>query len=334
MKKVLLATIDYLPNTGGVAKYIGAIKQTLVDDVDVLFWQGGAPSYFKMIFEFYRKPNQYCEVWINHLLPIGTAAYLARVPYTIFLHGKDFDLARRNVWKRFLSKIVLRNAKNIVTNSSALGREVKSYISPINVNQIVVHPCASDDFVGESNDFVLHTKKERIKIITVSRLVERKGHIRVIEAIADLPNVEYIIVGEGPFSHQIKKEIERFKVEDRVRLISNVQDCDLPEIYRSADVFVMPTVKTEIDREGFGIVYLEASLFGLPIIASNQPGVDEAVMDRVTGFLVNNDIELKKAIIKLSSDSALRNKMGHSGRAFVLREYTRDKEFSKLKNLC
>ncbi len=335
MRGVLLATIDYPPQRGGVARYIDSIKQTIGDCCDVLYWKDGAPSYFKMIKIFYESKKEYHCIWINHLLPLGTAALFSGVNYVIFLHGKDFDLARRNLWKKFLTKRILLNADKIVTNSHALAKEVRLFVGSKKVKPITVHPCVRGDFIKVAQGNVIkHENKNRIKITTIARLVERKGHVRVIKAIADMPNVEYQIIGDGPYRSVIEREIERYKIKDRVKIRTDITDQQLPKIYKESDIFVMPTIKTKTDREGFGIVYLEASLFGIPVIASNQPGVDEAILDRITGILVRDDNSLKIAIRRLSSDSKLRERMGQAGHDFVVSGFTREKQFSKLVRLC
>ena len=108
-------------------------------------------------------------------------------------------------------------------------------------------------------------------------------------------------------------------------MMQHVSDGKLPELYGSHDVFVMPTTKSVMDREGFGIVYIEAGLFGLPVIATNQPGVDEAVIDGVTGKLIEDTAySLRSAIVKLVNDRELRLRLGAAGRARVLTEFVPD----------
>ena len=278
----------------------------------------------------------YESIWVNHILPVGTTAYLSkfvtRKPYVVFLHGMDFDLARRNTWKRFLTRRILKGAKRVVTNSYALAREVQAFVRI--QEPIVVHPSVADVFVRASHATPLVSNQSTITLLTVSRLVERKGHIKVLEAIRDIPNVQYIIVGDGPYYGKIFYRIKDLQLETRVRIIRSASDEELPRIYQSADIFVMPTEKREFDREGFGIVYLEAQLFGLPVIASDHPGIDEAIVDKVTGFLIEEDqLTLRKAIIRLVNDRKLRERMGSFGRDYVLAGFTREKQFSKLKEL-
>lgn len=338
MSKILLPTIDYSPQQGGVARYLSAIKKTFPDDIDVLYWKLklGRREMFREILSF---SKDYKQLWTSHVLPIGTMAYFAKrithVPYVVFLHGMDFDLARRNFWKEVLTKRVLRNAKRVITNSEALAREVEAFAKIS--HPLVVYPTLADAFLDEGLRYDIAKKSLReggkVRLLTVSRLVQRKGHEKVLKAIKHLPNVEYWIVGEGNYRARIEMRVKDLGLQDRVRMFGMVSDQELTRIYKEADIFVMPTTRTPLDREGFGIVYLEAQLFGLPVIASNHPGVSEAVVDRVTGYLVDNITDLRASIHRLVEDTDTRRKMGFAGREYVLTGFTRERQCEKLKEL-
>lgn len=338
MPKILLPTVDYSPKRGGVARYLHAIKQTFPEDVEVLYWSTPI-GRLDMLRELVQFGKDYEQIWVSHILPIGTLAYLAKkvtkTPYVIFLHGMDFDLARRNEWKRVLTKKILRGAKTVVTNSQALADEVAKFAGI--KTPLVVYPSIADQFLQEALAFDVQKKKLHlegpVRLLTVSRLVSRKGHTKVLEAIQHLPNVEYWIAGEGAYEKNIRMRAKDLNLQDRVKMLGNVPDDQLAKLYEEADVFVMPTTKTSLDREGFGIVYLEAQLFGVPVIASNHPGVNEAVEDRVSGFLVRDVASLRSSIKKLADDADLRRTMGQAGRDFVLNRFTREKQCEKLRKL-
>jgi phosphatidyl-myo-inositol dimannoside synthase len=337
MSNILLATLDYLPQRGGVARYLGAIKQTFPEKINVLYWNT-AISRMEMMRELITVSKGHSAVWVSHVLPVGTMAYFAKfitgIPYTVFLHGMDFDLARRDSWKRFLTRRILKNAQHIVVNSNALAQEVRGFVGR---DSLVVYPSIADSFLHEGREYNPEDKKLReqgkVRIVTVSRLVERKGHVDVLEAIRYLPNVEYLIVGDGGYRNRINMRIKDLNLQHCVQMLGEVNDQELMQLYKSADIFVMPTKKSDLDREGFGIVYLEAQLFGLPVIGSNHEGVDEAVINRSTGFLVRGTQELRDAIKKLADNAQLRRRMGRAGREYVLAGFTRDKQFSKLEKI-
>lgn len=338
MSKVLLPTVDFPPQQGGVARYLGALKESFPDEIQVVYWNTPL-SRWEMFREVISFGRDYSQIWTSHVLPIGTMVYAAKfitkTPYVVFLHGMDFDLARRSRWKCLLTKRILRGARRVVTNSEALAKEVAKFAGI--TKPLVVYPTIADQFLKEGQSYD-PLKKElrdrgRVRLLTVSRLIQRKGHEKILKAIQQLPNVEYWIVGEGPHSRTIRMRIKDLGLEDRVRMIGYVSDDQLLDYYKRSDIFVMPTTRTPFDREGFGIVYLEAQLFGLPVIASDHPGVDEAVENRRGGFLVNDVQSLRAAIKQLVDDPELRRKMGMAGREYVLNHFTREGQTQKLKEL-
>jgi phosphatidylinositol alpha-1,6-mannosyltransferase len=172
-----------------------------------------------------------------------------------------------------------------------------------------------------------------LHLLTVARLVERKGHLKVLDALAKVPNATYHIVGDGPMLGAIQAKVNELGLGDRVTITTNAGDEQLPDIYRAADVFVMPTTKTEHDREGFGIVYLEAQLFGVPVIATRHPGVDEAVHDGEGGILVSDSPQELLAALERLKDQTTRSKFGARGRASVTHYFTREQQMYKLLEL-
>lgn len=331
MAKVLLPTIEPPGAIGGLARYLEAIKQTFPCEVRLV---NVAPSYGEIFWRVFWQPGQEIIItWINHLLPVGTVAWLWRYfsqkPYVIFLHGLDFDLARRNGWKRWLSKQILRGAKHVVTNTQALAEEVSLFV-PGAKTPLVVYPVVSDALVTAAQS-TPKKNSEQLTLLTVARLVSRKGHIKVLDALRQVENVNYLIVGDGPERAAIEQAITERRLQERVQLIRHADDNQLVELYRSADIFVLPTSKTLTDREGFGIVYLEAQLFGLPVIATRHPGVDEAIKDGETGLLIEDTPQaLVDALRRLINDTSLRQRLGKTGPQWVTENFTRQQQMQKL----
>jgi phosphatidylinositol alpha-1,6-mannosyltransferase len=167
-------------------------------------------------------------------------------------------------------------------------------------------------------------------ILTVGRLVERKGFdtvIRALPAILEVvPEAHYLIVGRGPVESGLKHLAADLGLEQHITFVGYVPDNELAAYYQTSDLFVM--ISREIpgkgDVEGFGIVYLEANLLGKPVVAGRSGGVADAVMDEETGLLVNPcDLgEVSAAVTRLLSDPALAHRMGETGRARVLSDFT------------
>jgi phosphatidylinositol alpha-1,6-mannosyltransferase len=165
-------------------------------------------------------------------------------------------------------------------------------------------------------------------LVTVSRLVSRKGIDTVIEALPRIrervPEVLYLIAGEGPDRPRLEALCERRGVLSQVRFAGGVEEAELPLWFSLGDVFVMPSRSDGADVEGFGIVFLEASAAGRPVVASTAGGIPDAVAEGVSGLLVPPDdpARLAERVTELLSDPARATDLGQRGRERVLAEFT------------
>ncbi len=168
---------------------------------------------------------------------------------------------------------------------------------------------------------------EKVIILTVGRLHPRKGQMFILEALKALPlhlrqRIEYWMVGTGRregYEMLLRETAECSGVT--TRFFGDVGDEQLDDIYDRADIFAMTSVNHESSVEGFGLVYLEASAHGLPVIAHAVGGVPEAVVDGVTGLLVPpvNLPSLTSAFQRLVTDPDLREQLGTNGREWARR---------------
>jgi len=182
-----------------------------------------------------------------------------------------------------------------------------------------------------------HRLHGRRVLLTVGRVTRRgryKGYEVVIRALArirtTLPNVVYVIVGDGDDRPRLEVLARELGLGDAVQFAGDVEDAWLPAYYRSCDLFVMPSrvrLDDPCEGEGFGIVYLEAAAFGKPAIAGRGGGSAEAVLDGVTGVLVNpSDPEaIAQAALDLLRDDAWRAALGERARERAWREFTRER---------
>jgi phosphatidyl-myo-inositol dimannoside synthase len=357
MLKTLLLTIDFPPQKGGVARYLDRFANYFADRIfvianqtmqhedheddtayeiqrrDILF-KYFRPRWIKSVILLIKSRNDYDQVLISHVLPLGTAACLAKMitnkPYLIIVHGMDIRLASKSCIKKWLCKNVLQNAKVVIANSKALQLEVEKDYA-IN-NAIVSYPC----FEEKETKIIEH---EGINLLTVSRLVSRKGHLRVIQALDRLiqkdPSIKitYHIVGKGLEQKRILSEIYRRKLDDYVLFHIHCSDNDLDALYAASDIFVMPVHNHPVDKEGFGMVYLEAAQYGMPSIATNMSGVDEAVIDGQTGILIKDgDIDaLENSINQLIKDVDLRHKLGNAAKDRASKGFSPNAQLEQLK---
>jgi phosphatidylinositol alpha-1,6-mannosyltransferase len=170
--------------------------------------------------------------------------------------------------------------------------------------------------IFEERPVVAGTPHDTLRILSVGRLVANKGHDRLIEAVAALRrngiNAELTIVGTGPLHF----------AADHVRVLGGVSDAELADLYQLADVFALLSTPVDGEVEGFGIVFVEAAAYGLPVVAGRSGGSAEAVEDGVSGFVVDDVAGAVAALTRLANDPSLRATLGAQGRARAAANYS------------
>ena len=178
-------------------------------------------------------------------------------------------------------------------------------------------------------------------VVCVSRLMARKGQDTLIEVwpevLKKVPDAHLLIVGGGSLKQSLHKKTFDNNVHTSVTITGAVDWKELPGFYAAGDVFAMPvrTRNLGFDVEGLGIVYLEASATGIPVIAGNSGGAPEAVFDGVTGFVLNpnNQMILAEKIIELLLNKELNNRLGKQGRSWIEKQWQWPSRHLQLKNL-
>ncbi|NEA58660.1 glycosyltransferase family 4 protein [Streptomyces sp. SID13666] len=182
---------------------------------------------------------------------------------------------------------------------------------------------------------------DRPVVVCVSRLVPRKGQDTLILAmpriLAAVPDAVLLVVGGGPYAKDLAELSARTGVTASVRFTGPVPWEELPAHYGAGDVFAMPcrTRRGGLDVEGLGIVYLEASATGLPVVAGDSGGAPDAVLDGETGWVVPGGSPAQAAdrIVTLLGDPELRRRMGERGRRWVEEAWRWDLLAERLKSL-
>ena len=176
-----------------------------------------------------------------------------------------------------------------------------------------------------------------IKILTVGRLVEKKGHEYIIRAIAKIAesynNIEYIIAGDGPLRKKLEDLVSKLGIKNYTNFLGEVEQKEVLKFYEQAHIFVLPSVTARNgDREGQALVIQEAQAMGLPIISTLHNGIPEGLLDGKSGFLVpERDVEaLVKRINYLIEHQELWPDMGRCGRKYVEEKYDIKKLNQKL----
>jgi len=126
--------------------------------------------------------------------------------------------------------------------------------------------------------------------LTVGRLVPRKGAVwfceQVLPRLREATDFVYLIVGDGPEAARVRDRVARPDLAGRVFWLGRVSDAELHQLYAGADAFIMPNIPQPHDREGFGLVAVEAAMHHLPVIAARLEGIQDAVIEGKTGYLL------------------------------------------------
>ena len=170
---------------------------------------------------------------------------------------------------------------------------------------------------------------EKKVIVSVGRLVHRKGQDVLIEAmpaiIKDVPYAHLLMIGEGPYRGYLENRVKALGIQESVTFIGRIHYVDLPRYLCVGDLFVMPSRSrlAGLEVEGLGIVYLEASACGLPVIAGDSGGAPDAVLEGQTGLVVDGTqkTEVASAVVKLLLDPERSQAMGIRGRQWVIQEW-------------
>lgn len=183
------------------------------------------------------------------------------------------------------------------------------------------------------------TKKK--VIVSVGRLVHRKGQDCLIESmpqiLSNVPDAHLLLIGQGPYREHLQELVHKYRLESSVTFIGRIEYKDLPLYLCAGDIFAMPSRSRlmGLEVEGLGIVYLEASSCGLPVLAGSSGGAPDAVVQNITGLVVDgtNHQQIATAAINLLNNIAASQLMGAAGRQWIVENWRWEiwsKEFENL----
>jgi glycosyltransferase involved in cell wall biosynthesis len=214
-----------------------------------------------------------------------------------------------NKWSPIL-KWAYRRADRITAISSYTADEIKKKISGLNI-EVIVPGIDYNHFIRQED----RADEYQSYIISVGRIKERKGQFFSIKAFAKVAakykDLKYIIVGSnrGQYYKKLQSLIKELNIVDKVIFKENISDQELFSLYKNAELFILLPQNIDHDIEGFGLVFVEAAAFGLPVIGALNSGAIDAILDKQNGFLIDpQDIdEAAKKIEYILSDENLQN---------------------------
>ncbi|MFI2717072.1 glycosyltransferase family 4 protein [Streptomyces collinus] len=289
------------------------------------------------------------SVWFGAAAPLGLMAPALRSAGAERLvattHGHEAGWAQLPAARQLLRRI--GDSTDTITYlgeytrsriASALTPEAAGRMAqlPPGVDEKTFHPGSGGEEVRARLGLT-----DRPVVVCVSRLVRRKGQDTLIRALPRIlaaePDTVLLIVGGGPYEKDLRRLAHETGVASAVRFTGAVPWSELPAHYGAGDVFAMPcrTRRGGLDVEGLGIVYLEASATGLPVVAGDSGGAPDAVLDGETGWVVRGGSaeETADRITVLLGDPELRRRMGERGREWVEEKWRWDLLAEHLKDL-
>ena len=292
---------------------------------------------------------------------VTTAAFGAAAPLGLLSAGmKRAGVVRtvalthgHEVWwaKVFPFNLLLRRIGSTVDALTYLGEFTRSAISKglsakARNAMVKIAPGIDVDHFIPTDASALRSSlglAEKKVVVSVGRLVHRKGQDNLIESMPEVlksvPNAHLLLIGEGPYREHLQKLVTQHGLEESVTFIGRVGYKDLPMYLCVGDIFAMPSRSRlmGLEVEGLGIVYLEASACGLPVLAGSSGGAPDAVLQKETGLVVDgrDNKQVANAAIALLTNTQSSQKMGAVGRQWIVDKWRWEiwsKDFESLLN--
>jgi len=356
--KLLIVAQDYPPLSGGIATYSTSLAKEFSASDDVTVLALGAkearvydqsrpyrtirtsscplfhfPGLF-FLFPWLLKREQFDVVlhftWLTSLLSYFWKNIFP-IPYFISVHASEI-LDDKRTYRRRIKKMLGRWRQKSLECAQGLfpvSHYTANMLKGMGLSEQRIHIIPNGVDIHRFSPTQEERSGSSPVILTVARLDLHKGHDYVLEALYILAkkgvDFTYHIAGCGEEEHQLGARVRDLGLSKKVKFLGFVTHHALPDLYASADIFVMASreIPGRQDMiEGFGISFLEASASGLPIVAGRSGGVPDAVRDGKTGLLVEPDdpSAIADALQRLISDAKFARQLGDEGRRWVVSE--------------
>ncbi len=373
MARTLLITNDFPPRPGGIQSYLHSLAVRMPPEDLVVYaprWRGDSHLRFdaQQPFQVVRHPttlmlptppvlrraakllrDERCDtVWFGAAAPLALMSpalrRLGAHRIVASTHGHEVGWSMLPGARRALR--VIGDNTDVVTYvskytrrrfASAFGpRAALEYLTP-GVDSTVFRP----DPAARAELRARYGLGDRPTVLCLSRLVPRKGQDVLILAMREIrrriDGAVLVIAGGGPYEERLRGLVSALDLEQDVVFTGRVPAAELAAHHTIADVFAMPsrTRGAGLDVEGLGIVYLEASASGVPVVAGNSGGAPETVLQGRTGTVVDGrlDSAVAAAVVDILSDRDVAARMGAAGREWVADQWAWDTRGARLRTL-
>lgn len=374
MTRILLVTNDFPPRRGGIQSYLEQFVNRLAGTGDHEItvyaprWKGAQEYDLAAPFRVVRHPgtlmvpepgvdrrmrrligeHQIETVWFGAAAPLALLAPRARDAgahrVVASTHGHEVGWSMLPGARSALRRI--GESSDVITYVSrytrgrfaaAFGPRARLEHLPPGVDTDRFAP----DRAARAELRARYRLADRPVVVCISRLVPRKGQDMLIRAMPEIrrrvTDAALVVVGGGPHAGALHRLADECGVAADVVFTGGVPNAELPGHYAMADVFAMPcrTRGAGLDVEGLGIVFLEASATGVPVVAGDSGGAPETVQDGETGRVVDGRShgQIVEAISALLADPAAARRMGEAGRQWISRDWNWDTHTGRLADL-
>jgi phosphatidylinositol alpha-1,6-mannosyltransferase len=360
--KILIISYDYKPQVGGIAEYVDQvatqlnnnrlevtiISQSFVGsklfdkkkeyDIHRITFSNKIQRYLRgtVKFLYLHSQKKFDYVIIGNLYSdpeiFSILSRLLRIRVGIIVYGMEFNI-NANILTKLKRWISLKMVNNVFYISEFTGKIIRNMGVSKN-KMFLAHPGISKSFIKKALEDSKNYKRRSTQptLLTLSRLIERKGIDNTIRAVdivrKTIPKIRYIIAGTGPYKRYLKRLVHDLDLENHVEFTGYVPEIMKEKYFLESDLFIMPSRELKNgDVEGFGIVFLEANVYKIPVIGGHSGGVPDAVKHNINGLLVDPDsiTEIAGSIILLLQDQNLASTLGKQGYKRVLDKFLWEK---------
>ena len=366
-KKILLISPDFPPPlVGGSLVWLLNLLTNCPEDFDIL--TGPKDDSFQEIFQDSKRKRIYRSMFIKDshdpskfqlllmyfYMPLWMVIKNFKENYSavlvnpgavgnsiLFLVGKIFNIKVIGVGhgeeitvplygkglKNFIKRLIIKFSYKYASGFIVVCHFCKRLLNDLNVkNEMidVIPSCLNPNKFKNNHSAI----KQKFKIISVGRLIERKGFHFLIDAVnllkEEIPEIKLEIVGDGPYKNILEQKIIKNNASSYIRLAGQISDNDLVKIYETSSLFVLAhTLLENGDTEGCPTVFSEAMGYGLPLIGGTGAGADTAIIEGKNGFIVNskNIKEIAEAIKKILLNPVLSQEMSTFGKQKLAKDH-------------
>ena len=354
LMKYIIITQTFPPRTGGmqtvmtaIAKKLSALEETLVfpdhfvsknhiiSNENFSIYNNFSPKLFR---SFVKKLLAYQIIENEDIIICDSWKSINAVPniankIIVLAHGQEYLSSNK---KYDLIKKSLTRANHIICSSKYTYDLIES-LKITDTNKSIIPPTYSLEKINKRMEIKTFKSSNKVHIISITRLEERKGIIPVLKSLGALIKNKSLkpfvwdIFGIGDQKDEIEEFIKALNLSQYVKLKGAITNKDKQYFLSIADLFIMPSYKVEKSIEGFGISYVEAAAYAIPSIAGQEGGVTDAVLDKKTGWCINpmNQKQLSKVLLEAINNNKKRELLGKQAQEEFLNSFVGEKVFRK-----